>query len=36
MKELEAQVKDQIEEAFERAAREPDPKPESALEDVYA
>ncbi|MDQ3387779.1 MAG: thiamine pyrophosphate-dependent dehydrogenase E1 component subunit alpha [Actinomycetota bacterium] len=35
-KELEAQVKDQIEEAFERAAREPDPKPESALEDVYA
>ena len=35
-KELEAQVKNQIEEAFERAGQEPDPEPESALEDVYA
>jgi TPP-dependent pyruvate/acetoin dehydrogenase alpha subunit len=29
-------AKERIEEAFERAAREPEPEPESALEDVYA
>ncbi len=33
---LDKEVKQRIEEAFERASREPDPEPESALEDVYA
>jgi len=33
---LDAQVKERIEEAFEKAGKEPDPEPESALEDVYA
>ena len=33
---LEEQVKERIEEAFDRASRSPDPEPETALEDVYA
>jgi TPP-dependent pyruvate/acetoin dehydrogenase alpha subunit len=33
---IERSAKERIEEAFERAAREPEPEPESALEDVYA
>jgi TPP-dependent pyruvate/acetoin dehydrogenase alpha subunit len=33
---LEEQVKERIEEAFDKASRDPDPEPESALEDVYA
>jgi acetoin:2,6-dichlorophenolindophenol oxidoreductase subunit alpha len=33
---LEEQSKQQIEDAFEKAQNEPDPEPESALEDVYA
>jgi pyruvate dehydrogenase E1 component alpha subunit len=33
---LEEQSKRRIEEAFEKAQNQPDPKPESALEDVYA
>ena len=33
---MEQRAKERIEEAFERAAREPEPEPESALEDVYA
>jgi TPP-dependent pyruvate/acetoin dehydrogenase alpha subunit len=33
---MERSAKEGIEEAFERAAREPEPEPESALEDVYA
>ena len=33
---LDEEVKQRIEEAFEKASREPDPQPESALEDVYA
>ncbi|HEV2741917.1 MAG TPA: thiamine pyrophosphate-dependent enzyme, partial [Rubrobacter sp.] len=33
---LEEQVKERIEEAFEKAAQSPDPEPASALEDVYA
>jgi acetoin:2,6-dichlorophenolindophenol oxidoreductase subunit alpha len=33
---IEKSVKEKIEGAFERAAREPEPEPESALEDVYA
>jgi TPP-dependent pyruvate/acetoin dehydrogenase alpha subunit len=33
---LEEQTRQRIEEAFEKAQREPDPSPESALEDVYA
>jgi TPP-dependent pyruvate/acetoin dehydrogenase alpha subunit len=33
---IERSAKVRIEEAFERAAREPEPEPESALEDVYA
>jgi acetoin:2,6-dichlorophenolindophenol oxidoreductase subunit alpha len=35
-KELDEEAKTRIEEAFERAGREPDPEPASALEDVYA
>ncbi|CAN5905908.1 thiamine pyrophosphate-dependent dehydrogenase E1 component subunit alpha [soil metagenome] len=35
-REVEQQAKEQIEEAFEKAANEPEPQPESALEDVYA
>jgi acetoin:2,6-dichlorophenolindophenol oxidoreductase subunit alpha len=35
-RELEERVKERIEEAFDKAARSPDPEPESALEDVYA
>lgn len=35
-REVEQQAKDQIEEAFEKAGNEPEPEPESALEDVYA
>ncbi len=34
--ELDREAKQRIEEAFEKAAREPDPESESALEDVYA
>ena len=34
--EMERRVNQRIEEAFERAAREPEPESESALEDVYA
>jgi len=33
---MEEQVRERIEEAFDRASRDPDPEPESALEDVYA
>jgi len=33
---MEQAVKERVEEAFEKAAREPEPGPESALEDVYA
>jgi TPP-dependent pyruvate/acetoin dehydrogenase alpha subunit len=33
---LEEQTRRRIEEAFEKAQNEPDPEPESALEDVYA
>jgi TPP-dependent pyruvate/acetoin dehydrogenase alpha subunit len=33
---IERSAKERIEGAFERAAREPEPEPESALEDVYA
>jgi acetoin:2,6-dichlorophenolindophenol oxidoreductase subunit alpha len=33
---IERSVKEKIEDAFERAAREPEPEPETALEDVYA
>jgi TPP-dependent pyruvate/acetoin dehydrogenase alpha subunit len=33
---IERSVKEKIEAAFEKAAREPEPEPESALEDVYA
>jgi acetoin:2,6-dichlorophenolindophenol oxidoreductase subunit alpha len=33
---LDEQAKGRIEEAFEKASTEPDPEPESALEDVYA
>ena len=33
---LDEQAKGRIEEAFEKASKEPDPEPESALEDVYA
>ncbi len=33
---IERSAKERIEEAFEWAAREPEPEPESALEDVYA
>lgn len=33
---LEQEAKERIEQAFERAAQEPEPEPESALEDVYA
>ncbi|CAA9472598.1 MAG: Acetoin dehydrogenase E1 component alpha-subunit [uncultured Rubrobacteraceae bacterium] len=33
---LEEETRVRIEEAFEKASREPDPQPESALEDVYA
>jgi acetoin:2,6-dichlorophenolindophenol oxidoreductase subunit alpha len=33
---LEEQSQGRIEEAFEKAQNQPDPKPESALEDVYA
>jgi acetoin:2,6-dichlorophenolindophenol oxidoreductase subunit alpha len=35
-RELEKEAKERIEEAFEKAQREPDPEPDSALEDVYA
>jgi acetoin:2,6-dichlorophenolindophenol oxidoreductase subunit alpha len=35
-KELDEEAKQRIESAFEKAAREPDPEPASALEDVYA
>jgi pyruvate dehydrogenase E1 component alpha subunit len=35
-REMEQRANERIEEAFERAAREPEPEPESALEDVYA
>jgi len=34
--EMEQRANERIEEAFERAARAPEPEPESALEDVYA
>ena len=33
---LNEEAKQRIEEAFEKASKEPDPEPESALEDVYA
>ena len=33
---LEEQSQGRIKEAFEKAQNQPDPKPESALEDVYA
>jgi TPP-dependent pyruvate/acetoin dehydrogenase alpha subunit len=33
---IERSAKERIEEAFDKAAREPEPEPESALEDVYA
>ena len=33
---LDEETKRRIEEAFEKASQEPDPEPESALEDVYA
>jgi TPP-dependent pyruvate/acetoin dehydrogenase alpha subunit len=33
---MERSAKERIEEAFEKAAREPEPEPESALEDVHA
>jgi TPP-dependent pyruvate/acetoin dehydrogenase alpha subunit len=33
---IERAVKERIEESFEKATREPEPEPESALEDVYA
>jgi TPP-dependent pyruvate/acetoin dehydrogenase alpha subunit len=33
---VEAEAKETIEAAFEKAGKEPDPEPESALEDVYA
>jgi TPP-dependent pyruvate/acetoin dehydrogenase alpha subunit len=33
---LEERARERIEEAFEKAGKEPDPEPESALEDVYA
>jgi acetoin:2,6-dichlorophenolindophenol oxidoreductase subunit alpha len=35
-REMEKGAKERIEKAFEKAAREPEPEPESALEDVYA
>ena len=35
-REMEQWTNERIEQAFERAAREPEPEPESALEDVYA
>ena len=35
-REMEQRANERIEKAFERAAREPEPEPESALEDVYA
>ncbi|MGB3682805.1 MAG: thiamine pyrophosphate-dependent dehydrogenase E1 component subunit alpha [Rubrobacteraceae bacterium] len=35
-REIEQEAKERIEEAFEKAGREPEPEPESALEDVYA
>jgi TPP-dependent pyruvate/acetoin dehydrogenase alpha subunit len=35
-RELEEQARERIEEAFAKAEKEPDPEPESALEDVYA
>jgi pyruvate dehydrogenase E1 component alpha subunit len=35
-REVESEAKEQIEEAFEKAGNEPEPEPESALEDVYA
>jgi pyruvate dehydrogenase E1 component alpha subunit len=35
-REMEKGAKQRIEKAFEKAAREPEPEPESALEDVYA
>jgi acetoin:2,6-dichlorophenolindophenol oxidoreductase subunit alpha len=33
---LDEETKERIEEAFSKASKEPDPEPESALEDVYA
>ena len=33
---LDEEARERIEEAFSKASREPDPEPESALEDVYA
>jgi TPP-dependent pyruvate/acetoin dehydrogenase alpha subunit len=33
---LDEEARQRIEEAFEKASKEPDPEPESALEDVYA
>ena len=33
---MERSAKEEIEESFDKAAREPEPEPESALEDVYA
>ena len=33
---LDEETKERIEEAFEKASKEPDPEPDSALEDVYA
>ena len=35
-REVEREAKDRIEAAFSKAAQEPEPEPESALEDVYA
>jgi TPP-dependent pyruvate/acetoin dehydrogenase alpha subunit len=35
-RDMERLAKERIEEAFERASKEPEPEPESALEDVYA
>jgi TPP-dependent pyruvate/acetoin dehydrogenase alpha subunit len=35
-KTMERSAKEKIEESFDRAAREPEPEPESSLEDVYA
>jgi TPP-dependent pyruvate/acetoin dehydrogenase alpha subunit len=35
-REIDQEAKERIEQAFEKAAQEPEPEPESALEDVYA
>jgi acetoin:2,6-dichlorophenolindophenol oxidoreductase subunit alpha len=35
-RELEQRTRERVEAAFEKAAQEPEPEPETALEDVYA